>query len=429
MRSFLLALALLPIFASAGMHGKPDEYFDILGTGHKDWRLAFRGTAHIQKSVYDAYRDGTGIPYVIEDGCKTIDWKAPCNNHYRNADAMNNWSNIREVLYGLVDHGMLVKVMRFKGASTNNLNWMKQNFLIESCWEDLKDARPNYFSINGYPKRHRRFFINNNYGGCDKDAGWTVVVDHPSPACPWEKNETYPYIKYVAGQKYENWNSYRIRSADAIVVFLNYYPGEPEEYHDLFHTGKKEWRLAFRGTAKVGQPVYPAYEDGTGVKYYMEDACKTVNFHLPCTSHYRNNDALNHWKNIDQVLFGIIYKGEMVKTIFFKGEHTTYMNWYEPEHLLKSCWDDLPMGPHKFFSIAGDKKLLRRFFIQRNYDGCSKDAGWMVVSDQPPTPCPWETTTIFPIIKFAAGPKVENWSKGQALDADAFVIFLKYKKL
>ena len=57
---------------SAGMHGKPDEYFDILGTGHKDWRLAFRGTAHIQKSVYDAYRDGTGIPYVIEDGCKTI---------------------------------------------------------------------------------------------------------------------------------------------------------------------------------------------------------------------------------------------------------------------------------------------------------------------------------------------------------------------
>ena len=58
--------------------------------------------------------------------------------------------------------------------------------------------------------------------------------------------------------------------------YFSRWQGEPEEYHDLFHTGKKEWRLAFRGTAKVGQPVYPAYEDGTGVKYYMEDACKTV---------------------------------------------------------------------------------------------------------------------------------------------------------
>ncbi|KAK3796794.1 hypothetical protein RRG08_047826 [Elysia crispata] len=193
------------------MPGCYEEYFDI----HYDWRLAFRGTAHIEKSVYEAYRYGKGIPSDTEDGCKTTDWKALCTNHYRNDDALDNWTNIREVLYGLVDNGILVKVLRFKGAGSNYLNWMSKNRLIESDWEDLKFAKPNFFGI---------------------------------------------------------------KSAQAIVVLLNYmhFPqGEPSEYHDLFRTGEKEWRFAFRGTAKVGQLVYQAYETGAEVKDYMEATCKT----------------------------------------------------------------------------------------------------------------------------------------------------------
>ena len=51
--------------------GTPEEYFDILGTGQKEWRMAFRGTAGIKKSMYDAYKDGRGIPSYVEEGCKS----------------------------------------------------------------------------------------------------------------------------------------------------------------------------------------------------------------------------------------------------------------------------------------------------------------------------------------------------------------------
>ena len=55
----------------AAMQENTEEYFDVLGTGCSDWRLAFRGTAHIQKSMYRAYKYGKGIPQDIEDGCKS----------------------------------------------------------------------------------------------------------------------------------------------------------------------------------------------------------------------------------------------------------------------------------------------------------------------------------------------------------------------
>ena len=59
-------------------------------------------------------------------------WSAPCTNHYRNDDALDNWKNIREVLYGFVNEGGLVKTLRFKGASTTYMDWMSQANLIDS---------------------------------------------------------------------------------------------------------------------------------------------------------------------------------------------------------------------------------------------------------------------------------------------------------
>ncbi|GFS08269.1 hypothetical protein ElyMa_001269800 [Elysia marginata] len=43
-----------------------DEFSDPLGTGKKEWRLAFRGTAFNNVQVYPAYIYGTGIPVEVE---------------------------------------------------------------------------------------------------------------------------------------------------------------------------------------------------------------------------------------------------------------------------------------------------------------------------------------------------------------------------
>uniref|UniRef100_A0A2C9LX29 MATH domain-containing protein n=1 Tax=Biomphalaria glabrata TaxID=6526 RepID=A0A2C9LX29_BIOGL len=43
---------------------------NLLEDRTKEWTLAFRGTPFIDKAVYEAYLDGTGIPFDVEIGCK-----------------------------------------------------------------------------------------------------------------------------------------------------------------------------------------------------------------------------------------------------------------------------------------------------------------------------------------------------------------------
>ena len=73
------------------------------------------------------------------------------------------------------------------------------------------------------------------------------------------------------------------------------------------------------------------------------------NWSQPCDTHYRNSDALNHWSNIMEVLFGIVEGGKLVKTIVFNGANTDYMNWFSESHYINSSWPDLRTEPHQFF--------------------------------------------------------------------------------
>lgn len=54
-----------------------------------------------------------------------------------------------------------------------------------------------YFKCR-YPCRdgnlQRRFFVQNNYGGCQNDAGWFLVVEKDS--CDWERKTTRPFFLY-----------------------------------------------------------------------------------------------------------------------------------------------------------------------------------------------------------------------------------------
>ncbi|GFO44894.1 hypothetical protein PoB_007139900 [Plakobranchus ocellatus] len=219
----LVTLLVLPVVL--GAPAPADEFFDVLGSGLREWRLVFRGTAYINKSVYTAYKDGTNIPAIVQDACKKIDWTQPCNTHYRNTDALKNWNNILEVLYGVVDGGKIVKTVTFKGANTDYMNWFSESHFLNSSWPDLAPQHPHIYGIKGDHGLERRFFISHNYNGCPNDAGWVVAVDRLQVPCDWEKDEAFPIFKYAAGDKFENWNTGNFKDADAIVVFVKYSSG------------------------------------------------------------------------------------------------------------------------------------------------------------------------------------------------------------
>ncbi|KAK3782841.1 hypothetical protein RRG08_002472 [Elysia crispata] len=216
-------LCLLPVVLEA--LAPAEEFFDVLGTGLKEWRLVFRGTAYINKSMYVAYKDGSNVPAVVRDTCRQTNWSQPCDTHYRNADALNNWNNIMEVLFGVIDRGQLVKTAVFKGDHTSYMNWLSEGHYINSSWPDLNGQHPHIYGIKGDDGLRRRFFISHNYNGCSNDAGWVVVVDRLNVPCDWEKDEAFPIIKYAAAEKFENWNTGNFRNADGIAVFVKYSGG------------------------------------------------------------------------------------------------------------------------------------------------------------------------------------------------------------
>ncbi|GFR92044.1 hypothetical protein ElyMa_002608200 [Elysia marginata] len=200
-----------------------EEYFDVLGTGRKEWRLVFRGTSYNNVKIYPAYIHGTGIPLEVEAGCKQFNHSLPCVNHYRNRDAFENWTNIDEVLLAVFDKGRVVKRIVFNGRGSTITSWFEKNRVILSSWTDLKTKEQNIFSIEGEtrPQYMRRFYINFDYTTCDAFGGW-FFAGEAEPGCPMDKNIARPFFQYAVGDTYAVWSSANVARADSIGVFLKY---------------------------------------------------------------------------------------------------------------------------------------------------------------------------------------------------------------
>ena len=200
------------------------EFFDPLGTGEQDWRLAFRGTAHNGVQIYPAYLYGTGIPAEVEIGCKQFNQSLPCINHFRNWDALENWSNVDEVLFAIYVNNHVVKHIIFNGIGSTSTNWFEKNRVIVSSWSDLKSLSHNYFSIKGDSRSHltRRFLVNHYYRNCDTDKGWFLASDIAPGHCPWEKKLVLPVFLYASDNTVSVWKSNAVARADSFGIFLKY---------------------------------------------------------------------------------------------------------------------------------------------------------------------------------------------------------------
>ncbi|XP_059149545.1 uncharacterized protein LOC131936529 isoform X2 [Physella acuta] len=190
------------------------------------WTLAFRGTAYIGKSVYDAYTDGTGIPSEVEPGCKQVIDPLPCNNHYRNSEVFDNWGIVEEVAFVVYSNYQKVKEIIFDSTSTTYMNWFDKSKVKFSTWTRIKTDATNFFRILGDNQLSRRFFINRVYSfsGCPEDRGWFVVVDKvETGACKWEKADKLPVFKYSRPDGPENWNTGDVANADMFAIFVKFH--------------------------------------------------------------------------------------------------------------------------------------------------------------------------------------------------------------
>ncbi|KAK3779204.1 hypothetical protein RRG08_053648 [Elysia crispata] len=215
--------------------------------------------------------------------------------------------------------------------------------------------------------------------------------------------------------------------------FKNTYAGGAlvpvEEFFDLLGTGKREWRLAFRGTPYINTQVYPAYMYGTGIPVEVEEGCKQFNHSLPCASHYRNRDAFNNWAGIDEVLFAIFKGDQMVHRVTFNAKGSSFTSWFAADRILFSSWKDLTTKNHVVFSIFGEKTtaVQRRFFMNFDYDkGCAGFRGWFYAGDLHGG-CAADQTLATPMFRYATGNTLAVWASPASARADSIGIFLKYE--
>ena len=87
--------------------------------------------------------------------------------------------------------------------------------------------------------------------------------------------------------------------------------------------------------------------------------------------------------------------GIKVLSLTFNAVGSGRSNWFSFERLLRSPWTDLASEPRNFFGITGDCQSnsmpnCRTFMINRSYEGCNADQGWIVLRSASGV-CGWES--------------------------------------
>ena len=111
--------------------------------------------------------------------------------------------------------------------------------------------------------------------------------------------------------------------------------------------------------------------------------------------------------------------GSSVKELMFNAAGTDHLNWFSFAKMTNSSWTDITTEPRNFFSIQGDCKNVyncRSFFINRSYNGCGSDLGWLAGSTSNIW-CSWETSAAHKFkVLYSKLSTYTNWNT----DGEAF---------
>ncbi|XP_064597573.1 uncharacterized protein LOC135464028 [Liolophura sinensis] len=192
-----------------------------------------------------------------------------------------------------------------------------------------------------------------------------------------------------------------------------------------------EWKRVFKAVQGNGRHVYRDFLTGGAIN--AEDPrAKDISSSLP----FRDADILDNWckLNIRKVQIEVFESGVRKTWLTFNATLPDMKSWLSRDTLVASPYADITAPPYDkvgyFFSVDGHDIVTRRFFINRNYNGCPADCGYLAVVDPDGDPekiCPWDNLAEKPF--FWYGKLLDKCSRlqtrGEGGIGDRFVISVK----
>jgi cysteine-rich repeat protein len=207
--------------------------------------------------------------------------------------------------------------------------------------------------------------------------------------------------------------------------------GAPFQVYCDQETDGGGWTMVYKLSTGVAADPYVLWTGGP-----VNATDETLLGTSKSSKHYVSGFLSKYWNDggvaVNDARVHLYYAGELERHWRFAAAGTSKWSWFDSSRLLASSYDDLPAGPFNRFSIAGDnwKGTGRRWFINRNYDGCGSDNGWLIV-DTDGNFCSWEANNGSPAIRilYSSGSEYTNWSSA-TLDgtigvADVFAVFVR----
>lgn len=203
---------------------------------------------------------------------------------------------------------------------------------------------------------------------------------------------------------------------------------------------KENWVLFFHAQSGNGEEILNTWKT-------RHNSCDIVSGYCPCsisngclppkarletfrsTTKVLRSPYIDYWDclNINKVKFELNIKGETVAFVEFDGRGSNYLNWFNNDRILNSSWTDMHKGQtYNVFSIDHQSKYDRNFFINKNYGGCPKDSGWLVVKEANFTSaCEWDNQTTYPQFLYSKNGIATKWSDLEYGKADVLNIYVR----
>lgn len=117
--------------------------------------------------------------------------------------------------------------------------------------------------------------------------------------------------------------------------------------------------------------------------------------------------------------------GYVLREIEFDAKGSTNQSWFAKNKVLKSPWTDLGGSDEGLFTPTGHADEQRRFFVNRPYNTCDTDEGWLVVhGSKAGAICAYENPAENIRIYYAPGATAHRWSSGVP-EAASFAVFAR----